>query len=123
MFNVTTMDDELRGPMPGTMKIEPTQKNSLTGKIGDSYDSLTIERPPFTENYELVVRDGKTGFVFFNIEGHEYDYDAGENSLQIQNGRLKVSKAYATELGRDSFAGTVVGRVSVDAKMRAIEVI
>ena len=29
------------------------------------------------EAYELVVRDSKSGFVFFNIEGHHYDYDLG----------------------------------------------
>ena len=31
-----------------------------------------------------LVRDGKTGFVFFNIEGHHYDYEAATHLLNIR---------------------------------------
>ena len=34
------------------------------------------ENAILSEPFEFVVRDEKTGFVFFNIEGHSYDYNA-----------------------------------------------
>ena len=39
----------------------------------------------------MAVRDGKTGFVFFNIEGHLYDYDPAAHSFSLNEGRLLVS--------------------------------
>ena len=70
----------------------------------------------------IVVRDGKTGFVFFNIEGNLYDYDANAQLLSITGGRLLISKEFANALGRPSDAGLVVGKISVGAAMQPIEV-
>ena len=68
-----------------------------------------------------MVRDGKTGFVFFNIEGHLYDYDAAAHLLSIQGGRLLVSEELATKLGRPAEAGVNVGEISIVATMYPIE--
>ena len=68
------------------------------------------------------MRDGNTGFTFFNVEGHQYDYDAAAQSLSITNGRLLVSKEFANALGRPSDAGAIVGKISVGAAMQPIEI-
>ena len=49
-----------------------------------SSNQLVIEKIPSGEPFELVVRDGKTGFVFFNIEGNLYEYDAAAHLLSIK---------------------------------------
>jgi len=67
------------------------------------------------------VRDGKTGFTFFNIDGSQYDYDAKAQSLSI-TGRLLVSKELAKSLGRASQFGTVAGRISIGATMQPVEI-
>ena len=68
------------------------------------------------------MRDGKTGFTFFNIEGGQYDYDANAQLLSITGGRLLVSKEFAESLGRPSDAGTVAGEISIGATMQSIEI-
>ena len=68
------------------------------------------------------MRDGNTGFTFFNVEGGEYNYDANAQSLSITNGRLLVSKEFANALGRPSDAGAIVGKISVGAAMQPIEI-
>ena len=68
------------------------------------------------------MRDGKTEFTFFNVEGGQYDYDAAAKSLSITDGRLLVSKQFANALGRPSDAGAIVGKISVGAAMQPIEI-
>jgi hypothetical protein len=63
-----------------------------------------------------------SGFVFFNIEGNLYDYDASAQLLSIQGGRLLISKEFASALGRRSDAGLVVGKISVQTAMQPIEI-
>ena len=46
-------------------------------------------------------------FTFFNVEGHQYNYDANAQSLSITGGRLLVSKQFANALGRPSDAGSI----------------
>ena len=70
----------------------------------------------------MAVRDGKTGFTFFNIEGHQYDYDPNTQSLSITGGNLFVSQEFANALGRPSDADAVVGKISIGATMQPIEV-
>jgi len=69
-----------------------------------------------------VVRDGKSGFVFFNIEGNLYDYDAGAQLLSIRGGRLLISKEFANALGRPSDTALMVGKISIAAAMQPIEI-
>ena len=68
------------------------------------------------------MRDGNTGFTFFNVEGHQYNYDANAQSLTITNGRLLISKEFASALGRPSDAAEIVGRISMGAAMQPVEI-
>ena len=68
------------------------------------------------------MRDGKTGFTFFNIDGGQYDYDAKAKSLSITGGRLLVSKELAKSLGHASQFGAVAGRISIGATMQPVEI-
>ena len=121
-FPVQVFNGEVRGPLPGSMTLVSQTNAALPGQLATSYRDLIIERTSWGEPYELVVRDAKSGFVFFNIEGHEYDYDANEHTLSIQGGRLLLSKEFAADLGRPADTGSVVGQISITAAMRVIEV-
>ena len=50
-----------------------------------------VEKLPSSEPFDLAVRDGKTGFIFFNIEGDQYDHDVGAQLPSITDGRLLIS--------------------------------
>lgn len=121
-FTVIAFNDELRGPLPSSMALVPKNSADLPTKLNASYQQLVLERSLPGEPYELVVRDGKTGFAFFNIEGHQYDYDSKQHLLSLQMGRLLISKEFAAELGRTADAGAIVGEISIRANMRPIEV-
>ena len=110
------------GPSPAQWNSSRKMPSPFPRPLSASYHQLVVESTSWGEPFELVVRDGKTGFVFFNIEGHQYDYDANEHLLSINEGRLLVSKEFATKLGRPSEAGSVVGKISITATMRAIEI-
>ncbi len=121
-FTVLVFNDELRGPLPSTMAIIPQGSANLPAKLNASYQQLVIENLPWGGQYSLVVRDGKSGFIFFNIEGQQFDYDANEKALSIQPARLLISKEFAAELGHPSDEGSVVGQISFNAAMRPIEI-
>ena len=110
------------GLCPAQWRLIPQNSAALPAKLNASYEQLVVESMPWGGPYDLVVRDGKTGFIFFNIEGYQFDYDANEHLLSVQTGRLLMSKEFAAELGRPSDAGTVVGQISITATMRPIEV-
>ena len=120
-FKVLVFNGELRGPLPSTMDLIPQDSPALPAKLDASFHQLVLESSFSDEPYELVVRDGKTGFVFFNIEGHQFEYNPKEHLLDIQTGRLLISNEFAAELGRPSQAGSVVGTISITATMRSIE--
>ena len=67
------------------------------------------------------MRDNKTGFTFFNVEGDQYDYDA-RPLLSITGGRLLVSNEFAKALGRRQTPGQLRAR-SPSARMQPIETI
>jgi len=133
-FPILVFNDLLRGPEPGSIALIPveaavsaagnsvSQATRLPLQLGASLKQLIIEKLPSDQRYDLAVRDGNTGFTFFNIEGHQYDYDASAQSLSITNGRLLISKEFANALGRPSDAGAIVGKISVGAAMQPIEV-
>ena len=88
-----------------------------------SSNQLVIEKVPSSEPSELIVRDGKTGFVFFNIEGNLYEYDAAAHLLSIKGGRLLISEEFANKLGRPAEAGAIAGEISIStATMYPIEI-
>lgn len=121
-FTVLVFNNEFRGPLPSSMKLIPQSSAALPGKLNSSFDQLVIENLAWGGEFELAVRDGRTGFTFFNIEGHTYDYAAQTKALNIQSAKLLLSKEYAAEIGRQSLAGTVVGKLSINANMVPIEV-
>jgi hypothetical protein len=105
-FPILVFNGLLRGPEPGSMALVPTSVPasgySLPATLRASLKQLVIERLPSGEGFDFAVRDGKTGFTFFNIEGHQYDYDANAQSLSITGGRLLVSRELAKSIGRSS---------------------
>ncbi|MDQ6655915.1 MAG: dockerin type I repeat-containing protein, partial [Verrucomicrobiota bacterium] len=94
----------------------------LPAPLNSSLNQLILEKAASDQSFELSIRDAKSGFVYFNIEGHKYSYDAATHDLQINGGRLLVSEEFAKTLGRPSDAGAVIGDLSLAATMRAIEV-
>lgn len=121
-FTALVFNNELRAFLPSTMAVIPTSYANLPAKLNASYQQLVIENLPHGEPFDLAIRDGKTGFVFFNIEGEQSNYTSDNRLLSIQTGRMLLSKDFAVELGRPSDAGAVVGELSINATMRAIEV-
>src|SRR5439155_19428961 len=126
-FPILVFNDQLRGPVPGSMALVPvaaavpdagasvSQATCLPLQLGASLKQLAVEKLPSGQGADLAVRDSNTGFTFFNIQGHHYDYDPAAQSLAITNGRLAVSKEFAQALGHPSDAGSVVGTISVGA--------
>jgi len=121
-FTILVFNGELRGLERGSMTLVPQTEANLPAALSASYHQLTIDSTAWGEPFELVVRDAKTGFVFFNVEGHQYDYAPDQKSLGIYNGRLLLSKEFAAALGRPSATGSVVGSLSITASMRPIEI-
>ncbi len=106
-------------PAARTAVLQPTR---LPLQLGASLKQLVVEKLPSGQGFDLAVRDGNTGFTFFNIEGHHYDYDANAQSLAITNGRLLVSKEFGNALGRPAIAGSTTGTISIGAAMQPIQI-
>jgi hypothetical protein len=121
-FKALVFNGEFRGILPSAMNIIPRGAAVLPGKLGTSYGQLVVQSLEWGGQYEMVVSDSKTGFVFFNIEGQQYEYNADTRTLGIQLGRLLMSDEFAADLGRPSDAGSVIGQISIDARMQPIEV-
>ena len=121
-FTILVFNNVLRGPELGSMGLIPGNTATLPGALQASLNQLVIEKLPSDASFDLVVRDGKTGFVFFNIEGHLYDYDAAAHLLSIKGGRLLISEEFAKKLGRPADAGVIVGEISIGATMQPIEI-
>ena len=120
-FTVLVFNDSLRGPEAGSMELIPENTATLPGPLQASLNQLVVEKLPSDASFDLAVRDGKTGLVFFNIEGNLYGYDAAARLLSIKEGRLLISEEFARRLGRPAEAGMVVGRISVTTTMYPIE--
>ena len=86
-FPILVFNELLRGPEPGSMALIPAGVNAsgynLPASLRASLKQLVIQKLPSGEGSDLAVRDGKTGFTFFNIDGGQYDYDAKAQSLSI----------------------------------------
>jgi len=121
-FPVLVFNDVLRGPLAGSMALISPEAVVPSSVLQASFNQLVIEKLGWTEPYDIAVRDGKTGFTFFNVEGNLYDYDAKTHQLQIQDGRLLLSAEFAKKLGRPAETGFVIGAISITATMRVIEI-
>lgn len=121
-FTVLVFNNELRGPLPGSMRLIPQNSVAVPAKLNGAYQNLVVENTEWGGQYDLVVRDGKTGFIFFNIEGQQFDFNPNGDMLNVQMGRMLMSKEFAAELGRPSEAGAVIGQISITATMRPIEI-
>ena len=121
-FPILVFNNLLRGLEPGSIELVPQNKTALPAALTASLNHLVVEKSGPRSRFELVVRDGRSGFVFFNVEGHQYDYDAGAQSLTIRGGRLLLSKGFANALGIPSDAGSSVGTISIGAVMQLIQI-
>ena len=131
-FPVLVFNDLLRGLQPGSMTLALQNSASavvnvpgyahLPAALRSSLKRLAVEKLPSGQAFNFAVRDGNTGFTFFNIEGHQYDYDAAARSFTISGGRLLVSKQFASILGIPSQAGSLAGTISIGAAMQPIQI-
>jgi hypothetical protein len=121
-FPILVFNDLFRAAEPGSMALIPENVPTLPAEFGASFEQLVLEKLPSNQGFDLAVRDSKTGFTFFNVEGGEYDYDASAESLSITNGRLLISKQFANALGRPLEARSIVGKISIGAAMQPIEI-
>src|SRR4029077_6324844 len=96
--------------------------NNLPAALRSSLKRLTVEKLPSGQGFDLAVRDSNTGFTFFNIEGHQYNYDATARSFTITGGRLLISKQFASTLGIPLGAGLSAGTISMGAAMQPIQI-
>ena len=121
-FSVLVFNDSLRGIQPGSMTLGLQNSSSasinlsgysnLPAALRSSLKRLTVEKLPSGRGFDLAVRDSDTGFTFFNIEGHQYNYDATAQSLTIAGGRLLISKEFASTLGIPSEGGSLAGTIA-----------
>ena len=124
-FPILVFNDLLRATEPGAMGLIPSRDRgipALPARLAASFKQLTVEKLPSNQGFGLAVRDSKTGFTFFNVEGGNYDYDAAGHSFTITGSRLLISKQFADALGRPSDAGSIIGKISVGAAMQPIEI-
>ena len=121
-FKTIVFNGEFRGMLPSTMDLAPRTEAMLPTRLQASYQDLVLESLPFGEHYELAIRDSKTGFTFFNVEGQEYDYNPETRTLKILLGRVLLSNEFAAEIERPSDAGALIGQISVTGTMRSIEI-
>src|SRR4029077_5539613 len=129
---VLIFNDLLRGLQPGSMALALQDSSSaginasgysnLPAGLRSSLKRLTVEKLPSGQGFDLAVRDSNTGFTFFNIEGHQYSYDAMGQSFTITGGRLLISKQFASTLGIPSEAGSLAGTISIGAAMQPIQI-
>ena len=131
-FSILVFNDLLRGLQPGSMALALQNSSSasvnapgysnLPAALRSSLKRLTVEKLPSGQGFDLAVRDSNTGFTFFNIEGHQYNYDATAQSFTITGGRLLISKQFASTLGIPSEADSLIGTISIGAAMQPIQI-
>jgi hypothetical protein len=123
-FPILVFNDQLRGPEQGSIPLVPqgAPVPLLPAALVTSLKQLAVEKLPPDASFDLVVRDARTGFKFFNVEGHEYDYDSNTQLLRIAGGQLLISDELASALGRPSDAGANVGKISIGVAMQPVEV-
>jgi len=121
-FPILIFNDLFRSMEPGSMMLIPQSSATLPSALNASLNRLAVEKLPSSQGFDLAMRDANTGFTFFNLQGLQYDYDAAAQSLAITNGRLLLSKEFASALGRPSDAGSLAGTIAIGATMQPIQI-
>jgi hypothetical protein len=131
-FPVLVFNDSLRGLQPASMALALQNSSSagvnapgcsnLPAALRSSLKRLAVEILPSGQGFDLAVRDSNTGFTFFNIEGHQYNYDSSAESFTITGGRVLMSKQFASTLGLPLEAGSLAGTISIGAAMQPIQI-
>ena len=121
-FTIRVFNNLLRGPEPGSMELISKNSRMLPGALNASANQFVVEKIFSGESFDLVVRDRKTGFIFFTIVGHTYDYDARTHVFRVKNGRLLISEGLANKIGDPAEAGRVAGEVSILATVYPTEI-
>ena len=127
-FSVLVFNDSLRGTEQGSMALVSETGTGAPGYsqlpvlLAASIKQLIMEKLTANDQFDLAVRDAKTGFTFFNVKGHQYNYDANGRLLNVVGGRLLVSKEFANALGLQADAGVRAGKISISAVMQPIEI-
>jgi len=123
-FPILVFNEGLRSLEPGSIALVPQGRPVplLPVALSASLKQLVVERLSPGANFDLAVKDARTGLTFFNVEGDEYNYDSNGQLLTIQGGRLLISAEFARALGRPSDAGANVGKISIGVTMQPVEV-
>jgi len=114
-FTVLVFNNMLRGPDAGSIGLIPGNTANLPAALQTSLGQLAIDKLASDASFELALRDTKTGFVFFNIDRNQYDYDSAAHLFTVNGGRLLISTEFANKLGRPSDAGANVGEITISA--------
>ena len=68
-FAVLVFNDVLRGAQQGgALALVPQNTATLPAALSASLNQLVVEKLRSDEAFDLAVRDGKTGFVYFNVD-------------------------------------------------------
>ena len=121
-FPILVFNDLFRATEPGSISLIPQDVPVFPAELGSSLKQLMLEKAAVNQGVDLVVRDNKSQFTFFNVEGGGYDYDAAGRSFTMTGARLVLSKQFANALGRPLDAGATVGKISIGAAMQPIEI-
>lgn len=121
-FSVIVFNGELRGPLPGTMKMIPQTRTAVPSALAASFDNLMVENLSWGGQYEMVIRDANTGFTFFNVEGHTYDYNHEQRQLAITGGRVLISREFAAAMGRAADENLIVGELNINISLKTTEI-
>ena len=98
-FSILVFNDQLRGAESGLDRAGPGGPTGFSASLivgGLSQAARRRKTPCRRRRSTSLCATRKTGFTFFNIEGHQYDYDAKGQLLDIQDGRLLISKEFAS---------------------------
>jgi hypothetical protein len=121
-FTILVFNNLLRGPELGSMELIGRNSRILPEPLQTSSNQLVIEKIRSSGGSDLVLRDGQTGLIFFNIQGQLYNYDAAAHLLTIAGGNLLLSEELARKLERPADAGAIVGKISIATTMYPIEI-
>ncbi|HEY6806376.1 MAG TPA: Calx-beta domain-containing protein [Pyrinomonadaceae bacterium] len=121
-FTILVFNNDFRRAEPSSMVLTPQSSAVAPAALSSSFHQLRVESVSWSDQSELSIRDEKTGAAIFDIQGHQYEYDAKTHALNIINGRLVLAQEFAKSLGRPAETGLEVGTISISVNVRPIEI-